>query len=204
MPGAPHPILAIMPEDQPSNDPGQSFALLPRAVRRRLVAGAVLRAVLITTILLTAYFVMPFTLVSQARYLTAFVVGAAVVLAVLAAQFSRTMRSPYPRLRAVESLLTAGPLFIVLFATANYVIGQLDPASYTEPMTRLDALYFTVTTFATVGFGDISPHSEIARLVAMVQMVSGLILVGVIAKLLLGIAQEGDQLRLTRGPAGRR
>ena len=178
-----------MPEDQPANDRGASFAGLPRAIRRRLLAGAVLRAGITTTILLTAYVVMPFTLISQARYLTAFLIGAAVVLAVLAVEFSRTMRSPYPRLRAVESLLTAGPLFIVLFATAHYVIGQLDPAGYTEPMTRLDALYFTVTTFATVGYGDISPRSDIARLVAMVQMVSGLILVGVVAKLLFGIAQ---------------
>jgi voltage-gated potassium channel len=93
------------------------------------------------------------------------------VLAVLAAEFSRTMRSPYPRLRAVEALLTAGPLFIVLFAAAHFVIGQRDASGYSEPMTRLDALYFTVTTFATVGYGDISPASQIARLVALVQMV---------------------------------
>ncbi|HYI56939.1 MAG TPA: ion channel [Microlunatus sp.] len=193
-----------MPEDQPANDRGASFAGLPRALKRRLLAGAVLRAGITTTILLTAYVVMPFTLISQARYLTGFLIGAAVVLAVLAVEFSRTMRSPYPRLRAVESLLTAGPLFIVLFATAHYVIGQLDPTGYTEPMTRLDALYFTVTTFATVGYGDISPHSDIARLVAMVQMVSGLVLVGVVAKLLFGIAQESDHRRRLEAPADRR
>ena len=193
-----------MPEDRPADDPGASFAVLPRATKRRLLAGAVLRAALTTTILVTAYVVMPFTLISQARYLTAFLIGAAVVLAVLAAEFSRTMRSPYPRLRAVEALLTAGPLFIVLFATSHYVIGQLDPTGYTEPMTRLDALYFTVTTFATVGYGDISPASQIARLVALVQMVCGLVLVGVIAKLLFGIAQESDQRRNHGRVTGRR
>jgi hypothetical protein len=119
-----------MPEVQPANDPGTSFAVLPRTTKRWLLAGAVLRALLTTTILLTAYILMPFTLISQARYLTAFLIGAAVVLPVLAAEFSRTMRSPYPRLRAVEALLTAGPLFIVLFATSHHVIGQLDPTGY--------------------------------------------------------------------------
>jgi len=193
-----------MPEDQPANDPGTSFAALSRTTRRWLLAGAVLRASLTTTILLTAYVVMPFTLISQARYLTGFLIGAAVVLAVLALEFSRTMRSPYARLRAVEALLTAGPLFIVLFATSHYVIGQLDPAGYSEPMTRLDALYFTITTFATVGYGDISPHSQIARLVSLVQMVCGIILVGVIAKLLFGIAQESDHRRRVGAPADRR
>lgn len=193
----------IMPEGQDATEPAESFATLSPATRRRLMAAAVLRAALTTTVLLTAYALLPFTVISQIRYLTAFLVGAAVVLVVLTAEFGRTMRSPYPRLRAIEALLTAGPLFIVLFATAHYVIGQLDPAGYTEPMTRLDALYFTVTTFATVGYGDISPHSQIARLVALVQMVSGLILVGVIAKLLLGIAQN-DPLHLRQGPASRR
>jgi voltage-gated potassium channel len=71
-------------------------------------------------------------------------------------------------------------------------------------MTRLDALCFTVTTFATVGFGDISPHSQIARPVALARMVCGLILVGVIAKLLFGIAQESDHRRNPGRTAGRR
>ena len=32
-----------------------------------------------------------------------------------------------------------------------------DPSSFGEPLTRSDALYFTITIFATVGFGDINP-----------------------------------------------
>jgi hypothetical protein len=32
-------------------------------------------------------------------------------------------------------------------------------------LTRTDSLYFTVTVFATAGFGDISPASQVARLV---------------------------------------
>lgn len=36
--------------------------------------------------------------------------------------------------------------------------------------TRLDALYFTVVTLATVGYGDITPHGQTARLVTIVQI----------------------------------
>jgi len=157
------------------------------------------RAALTLTVLTAAYFELPFTLISQTSYLTAFLLGAAVVIVVLAVQARNILRSPYPRLRAVEALVTSGPLFIVLFAALHYVIAHVNPGSYTQTMTRLDALYFTVTTFATVGYGDISPVSQTARLAALVQMVCGLFLVGVIAKLLLGITQE-SRGRLTRGP----
>ncbi len=180
-----------MPEDaEPQDLPAEDFAALPRRVRRRLMVRSLVRAILTLTVLTLAYFQLPFTLISKTSYLTAFLLGATVVLAVLVVQFRHILRSPYPRLRAVEALMTSGPLFIVLFAALHYVIGQLSPAGYTQPMTRLDALYFTVATFATVGYGDLSPVSQAARLAALVQMVCGLFLVGVIARLLLSITQE--------------
>ena len=49
------------------------------------------------------------------------------------------------------------PLFLVLFAAAYYMMSQSDASNFTSPLTRSDALYFTVTIFSTVGFGDISP-----------------------------------------------
>lgn len=190
-----------VPDDANLRDlPAENFAALPRVVRRRLMAGAALRSTVTLTVLTAAYFELPFTLISQTSYLTAFLLGAVVVIVVLAVQVRNILRSPYPRLGAVEALMTSGPLFIVLFAALHYVIAHVDPGSYTQPMTRLDALYFTVTTFATVGYGDLAPVSQTARLAALVQMVCGLFLVGVIAKLLLGITQESRD-RLTPGPA---
>ncbi len=32
----------------------------------------------------------------------------------------------------------------------------MDPAAFNETLTRIDSLYFTLTVFATVGFGDIA------------------------------------------------
>ena len=56
-------------------------------------------------------------------------------------------------------------------------------------MTRFDALYFTMTTFAPVGFGDITPVSVPARFVTLLQMIGGLILVGVVARVLISAAR---------------
>ncbi len=52
--------------------------------------------------------------------------------------------------------------------------------------TKVDAVYFTVTTLATVGFGDITPTSQSARLVVTVQMIFDLTVVAVAARLIFG------------------
>jgi voltage-gated potassium channel len=106
-----------------------------------------------------------------------------------------TLRADYPVLRAVESLATSVPLFLVVFATTHSVINWDHPGSYTEPTTRLDALYYTITTFTTVGFGDITPVSEPARLVTLLQMIGGVILIGIVARELIGAARLRQQGR---------
>ncbi|MGB7805257.1 MAG: ion channel, partial [Actinomycetota bacterium] len=51
-------------------------------------------------------------------------------------------------------------------------------------------LYLTVTIFSTVGFGDISPKTETARLVVAGQMILDLIVLGVGIKVILGAVQR--------------
>jgi Ion channel len=55
---------------------------------------------------------------------------------------------------------------VTLFASAYITMANANPANFsTHPLTRTDALYFTVTVFTTVGFGDITAASQSARLV---------------------------------------
>ena len=56
-----------------------------------------------------------------------------------------------------------------------------------------DTLYFTVTVFATVGFGDISPASQAARLLVMLQMILNLLVLGVGIQVFLGAVQRSRQ-----------
>ena len=68
------------------------------------------------------------------------------------------LRSSTPGLRAVEAISVTLTLFLLLFATSYAVMTRVEPGSFdVPPMTRVDGLYFTVTVFATVGFGDLSP-----------------------------------------------
>jgi hypothetical protein len=65
--------------------------------------------------------------------------------------------------------------------------------SFASPLTRVDAFYFTVTTFATVGFGDIVPVSQAARVIVTVQMIGDLIVLGAVLKLVVGAVKIGRE-----------
>ncbi|MGW7257599.1 potassium channel family protein [Streptomyces sp. NPDC054834] len=163
--------------------------------RRRAAGVAVLRSVVTVTALVTAYYLLPLNDLHTASALLLLVVGLLTVLLVFSWQVRAIMRSPHPRLKAVEALAATVALFLVLFAGAYYLLERSDPGSFTEPLSRTDALYFTLTTFATVGFGDITARSQAGRVLTMAQMTGGLLLVGGAARVLAGAVEEGLRRR---------
>jgi len=180
---------------QDQYDAKPHFDELPVHRRRQLLTIAAIRSLASIAVLVTAYFLLPFTRLLSGRLIVAFGAGVLLVIAVLTAQTVAALRSAYPRLRSVEAMGTSIPLFLVVFSTTHYLVSESNPASYSEPMTRFDALYFTMSTFATVGFGDITAISLPARFVTLVQMIGGLILIGVVARLLIDAARLRTQDR---------
>lgn len=164
------------------------YAELPARTRRRLAIGSLLRSLLVSAVIVAGYFLLPMRLDRSA--VVGLVIGLTVVAVVLAWQIREIARSPYPRIRLVGSLATSVPLFLAVFATTYFLIGRAEPANFSEPMTRLDSAYFTVTVFATVGFGDIVAVSSLARTITTVQMIGDLIIVGLVARTLFGAVQH--------------
>ncbi|MGY1694678.1 MULTISPECIES: potassium channel family protein [unclassified Geodermatophilus] len=109
----------------------------------------------------------------------------------VAFQLRSIVRSDEPRLRAIRALAVGLPLLLLAFASTYGVIAAQQPGAFTEPLDRTDGIYFTVTVFSTVGFGDIAPVSELARVLVTIQMVVGLVVVGLIARLVVGAVQLG-------------
>ena len=63
--------------------------------------------------------------------------------------------------------------FIVLIgSTAIYLFEK--PAGNPQVDSLFDAVYFSIVTVSTVGYGDIAPHTSSGRLVAMALIISGL------------------------------
>jgi fatty acid desaturase len=177
------------------------FDELPSHRRRRLLTIFAIRSLATVVVLLTAYFLLPFTRLLNGKLIAEFAAGVLLVIVVLTVQTLATLRSPYPLLRSVEAMATTIPLFVVVFSTTHYLISGLEPGSYSEPMTRFDALYFTMTTFATVGFGDITPVTLPARFVTLLQIIGGLILVGVVARVLISAARFRQDRRFSNQPS---
>jgi hypothetical protein len=69
-------------------------------------------------------------------------------------------------------------------------------------MTHTNSLYFTVTVFATVGFGDITATTNAARLLVTAQMVADLVVIGLGARVIVGAVKRGQQRRPPPTAAG--
>jgi voltage-gated potassium channel len=162
---------------------------------RRLVVRALLRASGTATALVVLYFLLPITGAVDRSTAVLLVLGLLAFAGVVTWQVRSVLRSSYPGLRAIESLAAAIPLFLVLFAAIYIRIADLDGSAFSEPLSRTDSLYYTITVFSTVGFGDIVPRAELARVVTMVQMLGDLVFVGLVLQLMIGAVKLGRQRR---------
>ena len=66
---------------------------------------------------------------------------------------------------------------VVLFAFIDYLVAVTMPGQFADLRTKTDALYFTVTTLATVGFGDVHAAGQLARAVVTGQQVYNLVVI---------------------------
>ena len=172
--------------DQPNQE-------LPPAKRRRLIVRAVLRGLLVTTVLVVLYYLLPLDRPLDTGTAVRLLIGLLVFVGVTVWQVRAIAGARFPGLRAAETLGFIVPFYLLLFASTYYLMERASAANFTQPLTRTDALYFSVTVFTTVGFGDITAKSETARVVLIVQMLADLALLGAGARVLLGAVRRGQQ-----------
>jgi voltage-gated potassium channel Kch len=166
-------------------------ALAP-AKRRRLIAVALLRSLATAVVLVALYYLLPLDRISVPLGVL-LAIGLVILLAVASWQVRSIISAKHPTVRAIGALATTVPVFLLLFAATSFLIAKTSPASFTDHLTRTDALYFTVTTFSTVGYGDISAVSESARLVVTTQMILDLLILGLGIRVFIGAVQRGRQ-----------
>ncbi|MFD0277594.1 potassium channel family protein [Kitasatospora sp. NPDC127111] len=148
--------------------------------------------------LVALYYVLPLDHSSTQVTVSMLLVGLAGFVALVAVQVRSIIRSRHPGLRAAEALATSVPFFLLLFASTYVGLAALSRNSFGGPLSHTDGLYFTVTVFSTVGFGDITAKSDTARLVVTVQMLADLVVLGLAVKLIVGAVHRGRQRRADR------
>jgi hypothetical protein len=159
---------------------------LDGTARRRLYRRAVVRPLSTVTALIALYYMLPMDHVDDPEVALVLVTGLLAIVGLCVWQVRAIQRSRYPAVQAIEGLSFAVPLFLLLFAAGYYVLASVTPAAFTEPVNRTDALYFTITVFSTVGFGDIAPVTQPARVAVLVQMVADLLVLGVLLRAVTG------------------
>jgi len=168
--------------------------------RRILILRTVLRAVATTTLLVVLYYVLPMNTALDTHTVLLLILCLAAFVAILTWRIRAIIRSDYPGLRAINTLASVVPLYLLLFATAYFLMERADSAYFSQSLTRTGALYFSVTVFSTVGFGDITAKTDTARLVVTAQMLLDLILLGFGARVILSAVNLGRQRQAPREP----
>lgn len=165
-------------------------SLTPRRRRWLLVRG-LLRAFASAVLMVVGYYTLPLGSLSEFSLTAELSVGVAILVAVVTWQVGAIERAKYPAIRATQALAVTTPLFLLLFAASYYILSVDDASTFTENLSRSDALYLTVTIFATVGFGDISAQTESARLFVTAQMLLDLVILGLGLQVFLGAVKRG-------------
>lgn len=82
-------------------------------------------------------------------------------------------------------LFFSAPLTL-FFITAILILGQI--VGRREGWTRFDALYWSLVTALTIGYGDIVPRRRTCRILAIVVGLCGILLTGIFVAIALNAA----------------
>jgi len=165
-----------------------------------MLVWALMRSVITVALYLVAYFLVPWDAFSDWTAL-AIVIGFLAVATVTAIwQVGKILRSPYPAVHAIEALAIIVPIYLLAFSLGYFMLSDNNPDQFNEPLSLMSSLYFTLSVFATVGFGDITASVDASRAIVSVQMVLNLIIVGVGIKVILAAVKWSRDMRGRKSP----
>jgi len=186
------PPRDVRGEGRRSRVPAKAVRLadLDRAERRRALATSAAIVVISWVLIFGAFFILPIGHESGLRQV--FRIGGVVALigAVAALQIRRITYAELPELRAVEALGVVIALFLVFFSAVYLSLSHGNAMTFSQPLDHVRAIYLTITIFSTVGFGDITPTTDGARVLVSAQMLLDLAIIGIGVRLLFGVARN--------------
>ena len=157
--------------------------------RRRHVLRTALALALVWIGLFASYYRVPLNALTDRGSLVLLALGIGFFAAVVVWQTGRISRAEVPVLRAIQALGASIPLFLVVFASLYLSLSLASASRFSEPLDHTGALYFTITVFSTVGFGDITPEGGLARMAVSAQMLLDLVVIGAVVRILVHVTR---------------
>lgn len=143
-----------------------------KSSRRKLIVGVTEVYGAIFTLSILGFFS---NYSSQANYANLIELALTIFFNLVPLAVLPNIRSEYPPIYRIGMALML-PAVIINLARIDLLLSAYNPHSFNIPLTRIDAIYFTITTLSTVGFGDIRPVTEQARLYVTIQIIVGLVI----------------------------
>ena len=131
---------------------------------------------LLIAALTAGYFFLPVpATINKEIWEIVFWCGIAVLAALILLAVRRLLRAGEgARVRGLILLLC---LTVLFFSYADRTVAQL-PGQFVGLQSKTDALYFNVSTVATVGFGDVHAAGQLARAAVTMQIIFNLVFLG--------------------------
>jgi len=155
-----------------------------------------LSAVVVTVLLMAAatgvYYLIPVPALGPGAWTVLFFAGAGLLGVLILVAVRQLLRAGEEAgIRGLVLLLT---LTVLFFSWSDASVAKLH-GQFTDLHDRTDALYFNISTLATVGFGDIHPAGQLARAAVTLQIVFNLVFLGAAVSMITSTFRRRTQVQ---------
>jgi hypothetical protein len=130
------------------------------------------------------------------------VVALVAIVPLAVRRLRRVMVSEHPVLAAADAVIVLAAVLVTAFAGIYYSVADIS-GQFNGLETRIDSMYFTVTTLSTVGFGDVSASGQASRVIVTLQILVNLAFFGVVVRVFSTVVQHRSNDRMTNALARR-
>jgi hypothetical protein len=124
-----------------------------------------------------------------------FLMAGLVLIAFVVANLLRfVLRAPSVNVEVLCASISAYLMLGLLWTVAYWLVDQLTPGAFAfngnaerQSIRGFNAFYFSFVTLSTVGYGDITPVSKVARMLAAMEAITGLLYVAVLIARLVAL-----------------
>jgi ion channel len=124
-----------------------------------------------------------------------FLTAGLVLIAFVVANLLRfVLRAPSVNMEVLCASISAYLMLGLLWTVAYWLVDQLTPGAFAfntnegrQSIRGFTAFYFSFVTLSTVGYGDITPVSKVARMLAAMEAMTGLLYVAVLIARLVAL-----------------
>jgi voltage-gated potassium channel len=148
---------------------------------------------LIVAAVTVVYFLVPVPGRMRESSWTILFAGGVIILGLLMVGMIRQLLHADIDARA-RSLIVLLSCVILFFSWANVTLSRI-PGEFTDLHTKIDSLYFCISTLATVGFGDVHADGQLARAAVTVQILFNLVFLGTAITMVTGLWRRQVQAR---------